>query len=56
MPRATMNTSLLMMMHVKVATVLNIGAVPQGTRRIAALSGGTFEGRLRGTIVPGNAD
>jgi hypothetical protein len=52
-----MNTRLLMMMHVKVATVLNVGAVPHGTRRIAALSGGTFEGpRLRGTIFPGSAD
>jgi hypothetical protein len=52
-----MNTRLLMMMHVKVATVLNVGAVPHGTRRIAALSGGTFAGpRLRGTILPGSAD
>jgi hypothetical protein len=52
-----MNTRLLMMMHVRVATVLNVGAVPHGTRRIAALSGGTFEGpRLRGTILPGSAD
>ena len=51
-----MNTRLLMMMHVKVATVLNVGAVPHGTRRTAPL-GGTFEGqRLRGTILPGSAD
>jgi uncharacterized protein DUF3237 len=33
--------------------LLNIGAVPHGTRRTAILTGGTFEGpRLRGTIVP----
>ena len=52
-----MNTRLLMMMHVKVAAVLNIGAVPHGTRRTAPLGGGTFEGpRLRGTILPGSAD
>ena len=58
MPGAiTMNTRLLMTMHVKVATVLNIGAVPHGTRRTAPLGGGTFEGpRLRGTILPGSAD
>jgi hypothetical protein len=49
-----MNTRLLMVMHVKVGTLLNIGGVPQGTRRTAPLGGGTFEGpRLRGTIVPG---
>jgi hypothetical protein len=52
-----MNTRLLMIMQVKVATVLNIGAVPHGTRRTAVLSGGTFEGpRLRGAILPGSAD
>ena len=51
-----MNTRLLMMMHVKVGTLLNIGAVPHGTRRTAPLSGGTFEGpRLRGTIMSGGS-
>jgi len=51
-----MNTRLLLMMHVKVGTLLNIGAVPYGTRRTAPLGGGTFEGpRLRGTIVPGSS-
>ena len=49
-----MNTRLLMVMHVKVGPLLNIGAVPHGTRRTAPLAGGTFEGpRLRGIIVPG---
>ena len=48
-----MNTRLLMTMHVTVGPVLNIGAVPYGTRRTAPTSGGTFEGpRLRGIIVP----
>jgi uncharacterized protein DUF3237 len=52
-----MNTRLLMMMNVRVATMLNIGAVPHGIRRTALLAGGTFEGpRLRGTILPGSAD
>jgi Protein of unknown function (DUF3237) len=51
-----MNTRLLMLMQVKVGTPLNIGAVPYGTRRIASLSGGTFEGpRLRGTILAGSS-
>jgi hypothetical protein len=51
-----MNTRLLMVMHVKVETMLNIGAVPHGTRRTAPLGGGTFEGpRLRGTILPGSS-
>ena len=51
-----MDTRLLMTMHVKVGTLLNIGAVPHGTRRTAPLSGGTFEGpRLRGTILAGSS-
>jgi hypothetical protein len=51
-----MNTRLLMTMNVSVGTLLNIGAVPHGTRRTAPLGGGTFEGpRLRGTIVPGSS-
>ena len=51
-----MNTRLLMTMHVKVGSVLNIGAVPYGMRRTAPLGGGTFEGpRLRGTILPGGS-
>jgi len=51
-----MNTRLLMTMHVKVGALLNIGAVPCGTRRTAPLGGGTFAGpRLRGTILPGGS-
>jgi len=51
-----MNTRLLMTMHVKVGALLNIGAVPYGTRRTAPLGGGTFAGpRLRGTILPGGS-
>jgi hypothetical protein len=47
-----MNTRLLMTMHVKIGTLLNIGAVAHGTRRTALLGGGTFEGpRLRGVIL-----
>ena len=51
-----MNTRLLMMLHVEVATSHNIGAVPHGTRRTAPLTGGHFEGpRLRGTVMPGGS-
>ena len=51
-----MNTRLLMVMHVKVGAVSNIGTVPYGTRRTAPLGGGTFEGpRLRGSILPGGS-
>src|SRR5262245_17166994 len=51
-----MNTRPLMVMHVKVGLPTNIGAVPYGTRRIAPLSGGTFDGdRLRGTIQAGSS-
>jgi Protein of unknown function (DUF3237) len=48
-----MNTRPLMTMQVRVARVLDVGTVPYGTRRIAPLDGGTFEGpRLRGTVLP----
>ncbi len=51
-----MNTRPLLTMKVKVARVLDVGAVPYGTRRIAPLDGGTFEGpRLRGTVLPGGS-
>ena len=51
-----MNTRLLMTLRVTVAAPQNIGAVPNGTRRIAPLSGGGFEGlRLRGTVLPGGS-
>jgi Protein of unknown function (DUF3237) len=51
-----MNTRPLMTMQVKVARVLDVGAVPYGTRRIASLDGGTFEGpRLRGTVLAGSS-
>jgi uncharacterized protein DUF3237 len=41
-----------MTLRVSVATQQSIGAVPHGTRRIAPLTGGDFEGpRLRGVVV-----
>jgi hypothetical protein len=47
-----MNTRLLMTLRVTVAHPQIVGSVPLGTRRIAPLSGGDFEGpRLRGTLV-----
>jgi hypothetical protein len=54
----TMNTRLLITVQVNVGTAQNLGAVPHGTRRIAPIAGGTFEGpRLRGTVLPaGGAD
>jgi hypothetical protein len=53
-----MNTRLLMVLRVTVATPQSIGAVPHGTRRTAPLTGGDFEGpRLRGSVLPrGSAD
>jgi hypothetical protein len=51
-----MRTQLLMVLHVQVAAPQNIGAVPHGTRRVAPLTGGQFEGpRLRGTVLPGGS-
>lgn len=37
----------------EVPGIVDLGATPQGTRRIATVSGGTFRGeRLSGTILP----
>src|SRR5262249_25739226 len=47
----------LMTLQVVVAPPQKIGAVPHGTRVIAPINGGTFEGpRLRGKVLPGGAD
>ena len=51
-----MNTRLLMILRVTVATPQSIGAVPHGTRRTVPITGGDFEGpRLRGTVEPGGS-
>ena len=39
-----MNTRLLMILRVTVATPQNIGAVPHGTRRTVPITGGDFDG------------
>src|SRR5580765_4617144 len=51
-----MNTRLLMILRVTIATPQSIGAVPHGNRRTAPLTGGEFEGpRLRGSLLPGGS-
>src|SRR5579862_9020454 len=51
-----MNTRLLMILRVTVATPQGIGAVPHGTRRTVPITGGDFEGpRLRGFVLPGGS-
>src|SRR5262252_4299102 len=52
-----MDSRLLMMLQVVVPPPQKLGAVPQGTRVIAPITGGTFEGeRLRGKVLPGGGD
>src|SRR5258707_947673 len=52
-----MNSRLLMTLQVEVAPPQRVGAVPHGTRAIAAITGGHFEGpKLRGKVLPGGAD
>jgi uncharacterized protein DUF3237 len=47
----------LMTLQVVVAPPHKLGGVPHGTRVIAPITGGTFEGpRLRGTVLPGGGD
>ena len=46
----------LFQIRLQVPQVLDIGDTPLGRRRIAAVTGGDFEGeRLRGTVVPASA-
>jgi hypothetical protein len=46
-----------MSLHVIVGGAQKVGAVPQGTRVIAPITGGQFEGpRLRGKVLPGGGD
>jgi len=47
----------LMTLQVVVPPPQKLGAVPLGTRTIAPITGGTFEGpRLRGKVLPGGGD
>lgn len=47
----------LMILQVAVVGAQKIGAVPHGTRVIAPIGGGHFEGkRLRGNVLPGGGD
>src|SRR5437762_6437276 len=47
----------LMTLQVVVPPPQKLGAVPHGTRAIAAITSGTFEGlRLRGRVLPGGGD
>ena len=49
-----MDSRLLMMLQVFVAPPQKLGAVPHGTRVIAPITSGTFEGpRLRGKVLGG---
>ena len=47
----------LMILQVVVPPPQRLGAVPHGTRAIASITSGTFEGlRLRGRVLPGGGD
>jgi len=52
-----MDSRLLMTLQVVVSSPQRLGVVPHGTRVIAPITGGTFEGsRLRGKVLPGGGD
>jgi len=52
-----MTSRLLMTLQVVVSPPQRLGAVPHGTRVIAPITGGTFDGsRLRGKVLPGGGD
>jgi hypothetical protein len=47
----------LLIMHATLRDSVSVGRGPYGNRKIADISGGTFEGeRLRGDILPSGAD
>src|SRR3989440_13014347 len=52
-----MTSRRLMTLQVVVPSPQRLGAVPHGTRVIAPITSGTFEGpRLRGRVLPGGGD
>ena len=52
-----MDSRLLMTLQVAVMGVQKIGSVPDGTRVVAPIASGQFEGpRLRGRVLPGGGD
>jgi hypothetical protein len=52
-----MTSRFLMTIHVFVAPPQKLGAVPHGTRVIAPITSGEFDGpRLRGKVLPGGSD
>ena len=52
-----MDSRLLMTLQVAVMGVQKIGSVPDGTRVVAPIASGQFEGpRLRGKVLPGGGD
>ena len=52
-----MHSHLLMTLQVAVMGVQKIGSVPDGTRVVAPIASGEFEGpRLRGKVLPGGGD
>src|SRR5438128_96470 len=54
---SNMTSRPLMPLQVVVPPAQKLGAVPHGTRAIAPITGGTFEGpRLRGKVLPGGGD
>jgi hypothetical protein len=54
---ADLTTELLFEISVEMDPVLEVGATPNGHRRIRAIRGGSFKGpRLQGEVLPGGAD
>src|SRR5438034_831642 len=52
-----MDSRRLMTLQVVVGPPQKLGAVPHGTRAIAPIASGSFEGpRLRGAVLPGGSD
>jgi Protein of unknown function (DUF3237) len=43
-------------LRVELEDILHFGPTPYGDRRIIHITGGSFEGRIAGRIVPGGAD
>jgi hypothetical protein len=55
--RMTIELAPLFNIHFMIGTINTLGQTPKGTRIIADLSGGTFEGeRLRGKVLPSGGD
>lgn len=51
-----LDAELILILHVQCDKVMEVKAVGNGYLRVIPITGGSFEGRIKGIVVPGGAD